>query len=110
MENRNITCSYFGAYGTPFHAEVLIDYDDGETLNGCYDHSGYTINDLPIFTLGGVYEYGQPAFFAKLVSFPNEVSEALGASSFVGCYLGSCQLFSGSFLAPWVMHIKCRRL
>ncbi|CAM9122108.1 unnamed protein product [Ectocarpus sp. 12 AP-2014] len=74
MENRNITCSYFGVYGTPFHAEVLIDYDDGETLNGCYDHSGYLTlhNKLPIFTVGGVYEYGQPAFFAQFDSSLNE--------------------------------------
>lgn len=80
MENRNITCSYFGAYGTPFHAEVLIDYDDGETLNGCYVDSGTVMlaNNLPIFTVGGVYEYGQPAFFAQFDSSLNEVSEALG--------------------------------
>lgn len=96
MKNRNITCSYFGAYGTPFHAEVLIDYDDGETLNGCYADSGYVTlsNRLPIFTVGGVYEYGQPAFFALFNSFLNEVSEALGIFRFMST--------SGSFLALWV--------
>ncbi|CAM9616428.1 unnamed protein product [Ectocarpus sp. 6 AP-2014] len=51
-----------------FLAGVFIDYGDGEVLNGCYENSGEESSQLPIFTVGGVDEAGQPAIFASYSS------------------------------------------
>lgn len=69
-----MTCS--GAES--FRADVLIDYDDGQVLSGCYVYVGFTESTslLPIFSIGGGNETGQPAIFAYNSSSLGHVSEA----------------------------------
>lgn len=71
-----MTCSVVDS----FHADVLIDYDDGQVLSGCYEYHGLyeATSMLPIFSISAGNETGQPAIFAYNSISVGHVSEAAG--------------------------------
>lgn len=50
--------------GDSFYVDTDWEYDDLGTMNGCYEDSGDTTFDLPVYFRGGEQENDEPVVLA----------------------------------------------